>query len=284
MVSFKFDGHLRRIAASRVAWLLATGGSWPKGVVRARNGDDDDLRPENLILTKAGPQPFHIGRGGKASSLATRQERSMAVLKALAQHPGSTVPQLSQLVGMTDSCCCTRLGKLSDAGLTCGPKCDARARWELTQQGKALAAAPNPVILDALDESILAALVRASAGLVSISRQVGVCQLTVKRRAERLIKRGLVYRDLRGFYVATEAGRSTQGEAPPPKPEPWLKVSAISAASAKDVLERSTDDRTTVQKAHHASHGRAAVAETMRLRRRRMLSAYGEAEPLDLTG
>jgi hypothetical protein len=132
MVSFKFDGHLKRIAASRVAWLLATG-SWPAGVVRARNGDDDDLRAENLILVKAGPRPFDVGKGGEASSLVHRAKITATLIGTLAEHPGSTVPQLSQFVGLSAPCVCTRLGKLSDAGLTCGPKCYARAHWDLNQ-------------------------------------------------------------------------------------------------------------------------------------------------------
>ena len=60
------QGRIRRIAASRVAWALATG-EWPRGIVRPRNGVDDDLRESNLILTKAGPRPFDWGKGGRAT-------------------------------------------------------------------------------------------------------------------------------------------------------------------------------------------------------------------------
>ena len=54
MVRVQYQGRTRRIAALRVAWMLATGAP-PKGTVRARNGDDRDLRPENLILTPKRP-------------------------------------------------------------------------------------------------------------------------------------------------------------------------------------------------------------------------------------
>ena len=61
MARVQFEGRTRRIAASRIAWALATG-QWPKGVVRARNGIDDDLRFDNLILTERGPRPFTKSR------------------------------------------------------------------------------------------------------------------------------------------------------------------------------------------------------------------------------
>ena len=141
MVRVYHDGKISRIAAARIAWCLAAG-EWPSGVVRARNGVDDDLSFDNLIATMRGPRPFTMGAGGKASSLERRSAADRAMLAALAEHQGSlTVPQISRLVGSSAPCVCARLGKLSDIGLTCGPKCDARARWDLTPAGKALAAA-----------------------------------------------------------------------------------------------------------------------------------------------
>jgi hypothetical protein len=76
----------RRITAGRIAWALATG-SWPKGVVRCRNGIDDDLRAENLILTRRGPRPFDQASGGKVS-LIERQARATTLLRTL-QHEHS---------------------------------------------------------------------------------------------------------------------------------------------------------------------------------------------------
>ena len=131
MVRVTVNGKIRRIAASRIAWALATG-EWPKGVVRHRNGDEGDCRQENLLLTRHGRDPFGAisnkhSKGGRASSLAERRARTTTLVRTLADHPGATVPQISRLVGSSVSCTCTRLGKLSDMGLTCGPKCDARA-------------------------------------------------------------------------------------------------------------------------------------------------------------
>jgi hypothetical protein len=120
LVRVYHQGCIRRFAAGRIAWVLATG-EWPKGVVRCRNGVDDDLRPENLIVVKAGAHPFDQARGGKASSLVRRAKTTTTLINALAGHPGATVPQLSRLVGSSAPCVCTRLGKLSDMGLTCGP-------------------------------------------------------------------------------------------------------------------------------------------------------------------
>ena len=155
LVRVYHQSGIRRFAAGRIAWVIAVG-EWPKGVVKARNGVDADLRPENLIVVKAGARPFDQGKGGMASSLERRSQTSTALLRALAENPDATVPQLSRLVGSSTSCCCTRLGKLSDMGLTCGPKCDARARWDLTAQGRALAASALPP-LDNLDKDILTA-------------------------------------------------------------------------------------------------------------------------------
>ena len=53
LVRVYHQGGIRRFAAGRIAWCDACG-EWPKGVVKPRNGVDDDLRPENLILVKAG--------------------------------------------------------------------------------------------------------------------------------------------------------------------------------------------------------------------------------------
>ena len=143
MVRVQFEGRTRRIAALRVAWALATG-EWPRGVVKARDGNDNNCRFDNLILTRAGPRPFDWGKGGEASSLERRAKATTTLIRTLADHPGATVPQLSKLMGSSAPCVCARLGKLSDMGLTCGPKCDARARWDLTDQGRQLAAAADP--------------------------------------------------------------------------------------------------------------------------------------------
>lgn len=288
MVRIYVDGEVRRLLATRIAWALATG-SWPSGVVKARNGIDDDLRPENLILTKHGRDPFGAispkhAKGGKASALHERDKKTVTLLRTLAQHEGSTVPELSELVGSSVSCCCTRLGKLADAGLTCGPKCDARARWDLTARGRELAAAPEPVILDDLEEAILSALARASAGLVSISRQTGACQLTVKRRAERLIRRDLAFRDPRGFYVVTEAGRAALGDTAPSQHEPWVKATAVSAAAARDVRDRQThhafDDRNAAQRSAQGTMAAAKSAETMRMNKT-SFNRFRELDSLD---
>ena len=181
MVRVYVNGKIRRIAASRTAWALATG-NWPKGVVRHRNGDDRDCRQENLLLTRHGRDPFGAisnkhSKGGRASSLAERWARTTTLIRTLADHPGATVPQISRLVGSSASCTCTGLGKLSDMGLTCGPKCDARARWDLTPAGKALAASAIPP-LDNLDRDILMIIVRSPAKLMALAHRIEVCRLT----------------------------------------------------------------------------------------------------------
>ena len=133
LVRFRYGGKTRRLALLKVAWIVATGQA-PNGAVRPRDGDEWNARRENLILTKRGPRPFDWGKGGEASSLERRARATTTLINALADNPGSTVPQISRLIGLSPPCVCTRLGKLADMGLTCGPKCDARARWDLTRR------------------------------------------------------------------------------------------------------------------------------------------------------
>jgi hypothetical protein len=103
-------------------------------------------------------------------------------------NPNLTLPQLSRLTGSSESCVCTRLGKLAENGFACSPKCNARVRWELSQAGREIAAVP---LLDDRDRDILLAIARRfaggaePAGIVAIAREVGVCNLTVRRLQPR---------------------------------------------------------------------------------------------------
>jgi hypothetical protein len=264
MVRFQYQGATRRIALLRVAWIVATG-ELPHGVVRPRDGDEWNASEENLIVVKRGGNPFAVGK----SSLKRRAEVDSTLLKTLAQHPGQTLPQLSRLTGSSASCCCTRLGKLSDLGLTCGPKCDARARWDLTPAGQALAATAQPVILDDRDRQVLAALALTGMGVMKLSRRIGVCPLTVKRRARLLAQRGLLIADPRRFFLISAAGLAALGDATPPR-QPWVKVEAISAAVARDVVARNghqPDDRSAAFRTRVAGMGAQGSMAGARLRK-----------------
>ena len=208
LVRFVYDGKPRRMAMLRVAWIVATG-ELPCGAVKPRDGDQWNASPQNLILTKRGPRPYDQGKGGKASSLVRRAKTTTTLINALADHPGSTVPMLSKLVGSSAPCVCTRLGKLADMGLTCGPKCDARARWDLTQAGKALAMNGQP-LLDDLDRSILRALALAPKRAIALKLRLEACSLTIKRRTGLLIERGLIEAQDGGFRI-TDQGRAALG-------------------------------------------------------------------------
>ena len=130
------EGRIKRLVASKTAWIVHTGQN-PRGVVRHRDGDEHNFAAFNLIETKRGPRPFDQSKGGKRSSLHERQASDAALLRTLAEHPGAlTVPQLSQSLGQSAPCCCTRLAKLERRGLVCGPHCNARRRWNLTEQGR----------------------------------------------------------------------------------------------------------------------------------------------------
>ena len=82
LVRLQYDGKTRRLAALRAAWVVATS-AYPDGVARARDGDERDARPENLIVTKHGRDPFGAitgkhSKGGKASALHEPPRQSCA--------------------------------------------------------------------------------------------------------------------------------------------------------------------------------------------------------------
>ena len=249
------QGQVRRLTASRVAWVLAADvNEWPKGPIKPRDGDERNLRAENLIqVRRSAHQPFSAG--GKASSLERRTQADVALINALAEHQGAlTVPQLSVSVGQSPPCCCTRLAKLEARGLVCGPHCDARKRWDLTPAGRALAAASIPVVIDDLDRHILGAVTRSPLRLMALAGLTGVCRLTMRRRLDRLIAQKLIEANESRFRISAK-GREALGDD---APTPWVRIESISAAAAKDVGERSaTDNRTSWQRSRLASKSRA---------------------------
>jgi hypothetical protein len=280
LVRVYHQGQVRRVMASRVAWAIASG-SWPKGVVRARNGVDDDLRFENLIVTRHGRDPFGAisskhSKGGKASSLERRAKTTTTLINALAEHPGLTVPQISKLVGSSTSCTCVRLSKLADAGLCVGPKCDARARWDLSQKGRELAAqASNPVVLDQLARQVLSALALAPTRLLALARRVGCCSLTPRRRIDRLVAQKLIETDGRRFTITSE-GREMLGDSAPQR---WIDPDRIRASTAKDVgarLQHPNDDRSSWVRARQSSRARQKGIEKAQANKAAPFNAFPE--------
>ena len=67
MTRLGHEGKIRRVLATRIAWTL-THNEQPNGTVRAKNGDDRDLRPDNLVLIKHCAHKPHAD-GGRESSL-----------------------------------------------------------------------------------------------------------------------------------------------------------------------------------------------------------------------
>jgi hypothetical protein len=119
--------------------------------------------------------------------------------------------------------------------LTESPRCCPGRSWALTDQGREIATAGRPLI-DDIDRQVLAVLRSASMGPVRLSRRLEVCLQTAKRRVRLLAERGLVIADERRFYSLAPAGREALGaEAQRP---PWVRVEAISAATARDVVNR----------------------------------------------
>jgi hypothetical protein len=262
MVRLMVEGQIRRFAVARVAWVVCFG-AWPKGIIRLRS-DDGGYGGDNLVEVRRGQNPFAVGRAG----LIKRAERDASLLLALARSPGATVPTLSRLAGVGATCACVRLSKLADRGLCVGPKCDARARWDLTPAGKALAAQASVVLLDDRDRQVLAALALTSMGVSKLARRVEVCPpTTIRRRVRLLVERGLVLADPRKFFSITDAGRAALGPDMPKRPAPWVKVEAVSAARARDVrtrLQHPNDDRSSWARAEQSSRARQKGIEKAR--------------------
>ena len=250
-----------------------------------------DAAADNLIQVEHNHDPFSgaisdkHAKAGRASALIHRGESDRALIDALAAHDGNlTVPQLSQSIGLSAPCTCVRLAALERKGLVCGPHCNARKRWDLTLAGRALAGTTQPV-LDDRDRDLLSALAQASMGHMRLARWIAVSPMTAKRRARLLVTKGLVSADMRGFFSITAAGRQALGDTTPPKIEPWVKPSAISAAAARDVVERAEhrphDDRTMAQR---SEHGRMARLREPNRAPADRSAPFNQFRELDMTG
>jgi DNA-binding transcriptional ArsR family regulator len=255
MVRLQVGGKTRRIALARAAWIVHHG-EYPNGSVQPCDGDHWNASPANLTLV---PSCSHRPQSaaGKASSLIRRQEADRALLAALAAHSGACIAQLARITSTSESRVSTHLGKLAVQGLATSPMCVPGRAWMLTDQGR-LAAAGRPLI-DDLDRQVPAVLRVAPMGHVRLSRRIGVCLLTARRRANLLAERGLVFPDVRKFYSITPEGIEALGPKSQPPPR-WVNVAAISAAAAKDIAERTRlDDRTQEERSRPGRMARVAA-------------------------
>ncbi|HZZ23241.1 MAG TPA: HNH endonuclease [Roseiarcus sp.] len=175
MVRLTHNGKVRRILATRAAWALAVG-EWPiGGLVKPKNGNDRDLRPENLALTKfAAHQPQ--ANAGRASSLVRRQATNEALINALAERANPSLSELGELVGLSQGRVSARLTKLAAQGLTESPGCCPNRSWMLTAKGRAAA---TSVVIDDTDRQFLTALAFAPQRQMQLAAEVGCCSLTV---------------------------------------------------------------------------------------------------------
>ena len=152
-------------------------------------------------------------------------------------------------------------------GLTCGPKCDARARWDLTPAGSELAASAIPPLHN-LDRDILMIIVRSPAKLMALAHRIGVCRLTMRRRIDEFIERGLAAAQ-DGKFAITDAGTAALGPDAPQR-QPWVNLERVRASTARDVVARhgqEPDDRTRAFRSKIASLGAQQGLATTRLRR-----------------
>ena len=256
MVRLQVGGKTRRIVLARAAWIVHHG-EYPKGSVQPCDGDHWNAAPENLTVVPACSHKPQAA-AGRASSLERRQEADRALLAALAAHGGASIAQLSRITSTSESRISTKLGKLAVQGLATSPQCVPGRSWMLTDQGRAVAMEARP-LLDDTDRQVLAVLRSSPMGHVRLSRRIGCCLLTARRRANLLAERGLLVADVRRFYAITEAGIAALGPKSQP-PSRWVNVAAISAAAARDVRDRPRiDDRTQEERSRPGKMARAAA-------------------------
>ena len=255
-VRLTYQGKRRSMTAAKIGWILATG-AHPKGQVTTI-GAEDDFRLENLTLVRnCAHRPWERG-GGQASALQRRAEVDFSLLAAMAGQPGAGVMQLAKLVGIGEGRISVKLNRLAERGLAASPMCVPGRSWALTDQGREIAAAGRPLI-DDLDRDILRALALTAMGPVRLSRRLGVCLQTTKRRTISLAEKGLVIADVRRFFSITPEGIEALGPKSQPSPR-WVNVAAISAAAAKDVADRPrVDDRTQEERSRPGKMARAAA-------------------------
>jgi hypothetical protein len=194
-----------------------------------------------------------------------------ALLEALAASPDTSLRQLTRLTASSEARISTHLGRLAAQGIAQSPQCCPNRSWVLTAQGRKLALSANPMVLDDTDKRLLAALVHAPMRQLVLSRRVGVCSLTVRRRAELLIGRGLLRRDAAKRFSVTDAGLAALGPDIPRRPAPWVRPEAAAASLSRHVQARHgeapTDDRTRAMRSQDATLAAAKAAATMRLKR-----------------
>lgn len=251
-----------RLAATRVAWALHSG-EYPHGPVKARNGDDADLRVENLIEVVRGPTKFASAAGGKRSSLERRAETDKAFIAAMRDNPQASIAQISRLVGMSEPCVCVRLAKLEAASLTCGPRCQAAERWRLSEEGRRVAGL-SALFLDELDRELMQIVARMSSMTTSlIAAHAGTNEPRARRRLKRLAEQGLAWRDHKGRWRATAARLKALGEVPAPVAR-WLSPEAVSAAQARDVVDRRNAGMSRAEPSRHGREARMRMEAAQR--------------------
>ena len=96
-------------------------------------------------------------------------------------------------------------------------------------------------------------------GMCVLSRRLGTCLLTAKRRANALAERGLLIADVRRFFSITPEGIEALGPDAA-KPTPWVRVEAVAASTAKDVRDRVyIPEATAAQRSNSGKLARAAA-------------------------
>jgi hypothetical protein len=262
VVRIQFGDHTRRLGLLRAAWVIAHG-AYPLGAVRPKDGDCWNAAPGNLELAKAGPRRADQSRGGRASALEARAEADRALLQALAGQEAPSIAHLARTIGASEAVVSTKLGKLAARALVESPRCCPGRSWLITSKGREIATAGRP-LLDDLDRHVLAVLRSSPTPMrqLGLARRCGTCSLTIKRRVAVLAHRGLVTITGPQFRI-TSAGIEALGPDAV-KPTPWVRVEAISAASARDVADRTYIPEATA--ATRSNAGKLARASAKRNR------------------
>jgi hypothetical protein len=138
------------------------------------------------------------------------------------------------------------------------------------------------------DTAVLVALADRPLTVSGVASAVGSEPTNVRRRLSKLAAWGLVARPehcpcqrngepvppgMWRAWTLTGAGadRAREATAEPVAPEPWLRVEAISAAAARDVVERHNGDLSSWQRAKNAALGGRTRRAVLHLQRSGLL-------------
>jgi hypothetical protein len=201
---------------------------------------------------KRGPNPFTNGKGGKRSSLRSDRRRVHHHHAGQSRRDGRTDQPPRRHVAPLHM---RAARQVRGSGAHVRSQVRRATALGLSDEGRRIAEL-GAVMLDEFDRDLMEIVPRPTPMTTPmLAAHAGTNVPRALHRLKRLAEQEVVWRDQKDRWRATAAGLKALGEPPPPAPARWLILAAISAAEARDVLDRRTAGMT---RAERSRHGRAA--------------------------